>query len=319
MRFGSSSPLYARLVEVIGGDQDLLELLNRIEHTPRPNVLLAGVQYLLMQEPGDPLAAYYPNIGVPAQPQGSLAGGFKDFVKRHEDILLEIGRTRYTQTNECRRCAVLLPVIWRTPLTRFHLVDVGTSAGLNLNLDRYHYRWDDVEWGPTSTVRLDAENRGASLTPRMIHVASRTGLDINPVDIDDADDRMWLEALIWPEHSGRRQRLAAALELAARHPVDILPGDALETMAPVLEGLPPGEPVIVMHSFALLQFTRQARTSFREILQSQRGGRPVYEVSFDAVGRDDGSGVLTIDDGSDLTEVGTAHPHGEWIELYALP
>lgn len=319
MRFGSSSPLYVRLVEVIGGDQELLELLNRIEHTPRPNVLLAGVQYLLMQKPGDPLAAHYPNIGEAAQPEESLAGSFKDFVKRHEDILLEIGRTRYTQTNECRRCAVLLPVIWRTPLTRFHLVDVGTSAGLNLNLDRYHYRWDDVEWGPTSTVSLDAENRGASLTPRMIHVASRTGLDLNPVDVDDADDRMWLEALIWPEHTGRRQRLAAALDLAARHPVDIVAGDALETMAPILEGLPPREPVIVMHSFALLQFTRQARRSFREILQSQRGSRPVYEVSFDAVGREDGSGVLTIDDGSDLTEVGTAHPHGEWIELYALP
>jgi hypothetical protein len=319
IRFGSSSPLYTRLVETIGGDPELLEFLNRIEHAPRPNVLLAGVQYLLMKELTDPLAEHYPNIGAVGGPKGSLEDRLKDFIRRHDATLLEIGRTRYTQTNECRRCAVLLPVIWRTPLTRFHLVDVGTSAGLNLNLDRYHYRWGDLEWGPASTVNLDTENRGADLTPRAIDVASRKGLDLNPVDPGDADDRMWLEALVWPEHFERRRRLSAALDLAARHPVEVVAGDALETLGAVLGSLPSGEPVVVMHSFTLLQFTPEDRSSFREIVQGERGHRPVYEVSFDAVGRDDGSGALTIDDGSHPVEVGRAHPHGEWVELYALP
>lgn len=319
MRFGSSSPLYSRLVEVIGDDPELLEFLNRIEHRPRPNVLLAGVQYLLMQEPTEPLGQHYPNIGETREAEGGLEARFKDFVRRHEDALLEIGRTRYTQTNECRRCAVILPVIWRTPLTEFHLVDVGTSAGLNLNLDRYRYRWGDLEWGPSSMVNLETENRGVDLMPRTIELSSRTGLDLNPIDAGDPADRLWLEALIWPEHFERRRRLAAALELAARHPVDIVAGDALETMEPVLHDLPSGEPIIVMHSFALLQFTRESRAEFREILQRQRKARPIYEVSFDAMGREDGSGGLTIDDGSDAMEVGRAHPHGEWVELYALP
>lgn len=293
--------------------------LNRIEHAPRPNVLLAGVQFLLMQEPDDPLAEHYPNIGEGSEPGGSLADRFRDFVARHEDELLDIGRTRYTQTNECRRCAVLLPVIWRTSWTRFHLVDVGTSAGLNLNLDRYHYRWGDLEWGPASTVDLEAESRGDDFEPRVIELASRTGLDLNPIDAGDADDRMWLEALIWPEHFERRRRLASALELAALHPVNIVAGDALETMGPLLADLPSGESVVVMHSFALLQFTGEARKSFRDILQSQRKHRPVYELAFDAVGREDGSGGLTVDDGSGPSDVGRAHPHGEWLELYARP
>lgn len=272
-----------------------------------------------MQEPTEPLGQHYPNIGETREAEGGLEARFKDFVRRHEDALLEIGRTRYTQTNECRRCAVILPVIWRTPLTEFHLVDVGTSAGLNLNLDRYRYRWGDLEWGPSSMVNLETENRGVDLMPRTIELSSRTGLDLNPIDAGDPADRLWLEALIWPEHFERRRRLAAALELAARHPVDIVAGDALETMEPVLHDLPSGEPIIVMHSFALLQFTRESRAEFREILQRQRKARPIYEVSFDAMGREDGSGGLTIDDGSDAMEVGRAHPHGEWVELYALP
>jgi hypothetical protein len=319
IRFGSSSPLYVSLVELIGNDPELLDLLNRIEHTPRPNVLLAGVQYLLMQSPDDPLAEHYPNIGEPTEPGGKLEDRFKDFLRRHEEELVEIGRTRYTQTNECRRCAVLLPVIWLTPLTRFHLLDVGSSAGLNLNLDRYHYGWGELEWGPQSTVNLETENRGADLGPRAIEMASRVGLDLNPIDAADRDDRLWLESLVWPEHFERRRRLNEALELATRYPVDIVGGDALETMEPLLEALPSGEPAIVMHSFALLQFSREARESFREILRRQRGNRPVYEISFDAFGREDGVGGLTIDDGTGPTDVGTAHPHGEWLELYARP
>ena len=319
VRFGSSSPLYASLVEVIGDDPALLDLLNRMEHAPRPNVLLAGVQYLLIQDPDDPLAEHYPNIGEPTEPAGRLEDRFRDFVGRHEEELVEIGRTRYTQTNECRRCAVLLPVIWLTPFTRFHLLDVGSSAGLNLNLDLYHYRWGDLEWGPPSTVNLVTESRGVEPQPRSIEVASRVGLDLNRIDAADPKDRMWLEALVWPEHFERRRRLAEALELAVRNPVDVVEGDALETMEPLLEALPSEEPAIVMHSFALLQFSREARSSFREILHRRRGDRPIYEISFDALGREDGAGGLTIDDGNGPIEVGTAHPHGEWVEIYARP
>ena len=35
---------------------------NQIEHEPPPNVLLAGVQYLLMDTPDTDLSAFYPNL-----------------------------------------------------------------------------------------------------------------------------------------------------------------------------------------------------------------------------------------------------------------
>lgn len=319
IRFGSSSPLYEKLVETIAEDPELLDVMNRIEHLPEPNLLLAGVQYLLMKDPSVALASHYPSLGERSGPEGELDALFREFVLSHAKELIEIGNTRYTQTNECRRCAVLLPLVWRTPLTRFHLVDVGASAGLNLQLDRYRYAWSELEWGPSSAVRLETENRGEAIHPRDIEIRGRTGLDLHPVNAALDDERLWLQALIWPEHFERRERLRAALDLAAEHPVDMIGGDALETISPILDSLPHGEPVVVMHSFALAQLDGEGRDLFRELLQDQRAKRPIHQIGFEAIGRIDGAASLTIDDGSGQVEVGLAHPHGEWVELYARP
>lgn len=307
------------MVYIIAENPDLLSVLNDMENLPRPNMLFAGVQYLLMRDPTDPLAGHYPNIGGEAGAEGELAAEFRRFVGEHRDELIEIGRTRYTQTNECRRCTALLPAIWHSGLTSFHLIDVGTSAGLNLHLDRYQYMWGDVAWGPDSPVRLEAQSLGAEIVPVDIQILSRTGLDLHPIDPADPDHRLWLAALIWPEHEARRERLSAALDLATSHPVDLVAGDAVDTLSAVLDGLPPGEPAIVMHAFALNQFGDQGREGFSAILEGQRRNRPVVDVSLEAIGRTDGSAGIAIDDGSGLSELGRAHPHGEWVELYARP
>jgi hypothetical protein len=320
VRHAQSSPLYTHLIEVIAGDDRLMKVLNRVEHTPRPNVLLAGVQYLMMRDGGGDLARHYPNLSDgDAHPSG-VDGPFKRFVASHEDELIDIGRTRYTQTNECRRCAVLLPAIWETSLSRFHLIDVGTSAGLNLVLDRYRYRWDGLEWGPPdSPVVLRAGSRGRGLAPRDIEVLSRIGLDLNPIDPTDPDDRLWLEALIWPEHEERRCRLRAALELASTIEMRLVEGSALETLGPTLDGLAPGEPAVVMHSFALNQFSPAEKQQIEVILENAREGRPVHRISFEMVDKDDESAQLGVDDGCGPVLIGQGHHHGEWVELYALP
>lgn len=318
-RYASSSPLYLELVYIIAENPDLLSVLNAMENLPRPNMLFAGVQYLLMKDPTDPLAGHYPNIGGEVADEKGLASEFRRFVSDHRHELIEIGRTRYTQTNECRRCTALLPAIWHSGLTSFHLIDVGTSAGLNLHLDRYHYLWGDVAWGPDSTVRLEAQSLGAEIVPRDIEILSRTGLDLHPIDPEDPDHRLWLSALIWPEHESRRERLRAALDLAASHPVELVGGDSVDTLGVVLDGLSPGEPAVVMHAFALNQFTEEGVQRYSAILEAQRSERPVVDLWLEAIGRHDGSAGIAIDDGSGLVELGRAHPHGEWVEFYARP
>ena len=313
------SPLYRHLVEVIAEDHELIRVINRIEHRPPPNVLFAAVQYLLMKGADPDLASFYASLTDDPEPSAEVDATFAGFVLSHEEEIVEIGHTRYTQTNECRRCVVLLPGVMEAPFHRFHLIDLGTSTGLNLAIDRYHYRWDDLEWGPKSSVVLEAESRGVNPRLHDIEVLSRIGLDLNPVDPTEPDQRMWLDALIWPEHASRRERLREALGLVRGIPIQMVAGDALVTLADVLAGLPAGEPAVVMNSFVLMQFTVEQREQLEEIVGSARTGRPIHRVSMEVLIKADSWARLSVDDGSGMREVGQAHPHGEWVELYARP
>jgi hypothetical protein len=282
-------------------------------------VLFTGVQFIMSRDGGGGLESFYPNFTQTARDPDGIAGPFREFVLAHEAVLVEIGRTRFTQTNECRRCVALVPAIWATSLDRFHLIDFGTSAGLNLHIDRYRYRWDEVTWGPDSAVVLSTEMRGEQVVPQDVEVLSRIGLDLNPVDPSDADDRRWLEALVWPEHIDRLVRLRAALDIAIRHPVELIAGDALATLGPAIDRLPDGEPVIVINSFILNQFTPDDRGKLDEILDLGRRSRRIFRISMEWLDESDQAATLAIDDGSGLAVIGLAQPHGEWLELYARP
>jgi hypothetical protein len=318
-RYADTSPLYQHLIEVVASDPDLMDLLNMVVGSPRPNVLLAGVQFLMFRDGGERLGDFYPSLTERPEDAAGVAGPFREFVMAHRDELAKIARTRHTQTNECRRCAALLPAIWSLPVSAFHLIDVGTSAGLNLHLDRYRYLWGDVSWGEPSQVLLSTENRGAPVLPREIEVLTRTGLDLDPVDLANPDDRLWLEALIWPEHSERRRRLQAAIEIAMAHPTPMVAGDALKTLGPAIEALPGSEPVVVMNSFALNQLPPRHREQLATIIEEGRAGRPIYRVSMEWLTPDEDAAVIAVDDGSGMRKIGNAQPHAEWIELYALP
>lgn len=314
-KYAETSPLYTHLTEVIAGDDELMAVLNQIEHTPEPNILFAGVQFIMAREGGGALECHYPNFAGPGAPVEGSAGPFKEFVMANEAALVAIGRSRYTQTNECRRCVALLPAVWATGAARFHLVDLGTSAGLNMLLDRYAYRWGDVTWGGHSTVELTTESRGAAVEPREIDVLSRSGLDLHPVDPGDPEHRRWLEALIWPEHHDRRERLRAALSIAATAEMDLVAGDALTLLGSTLDALPEGEPAVVMHSFFLNQLDRPSRRRLGEILTESRERRPIYRISLEALDAENPAATLSIDTGQGLEDIGQAQPHGEWLEL----
>ena len=317
-RYAESSPIYMAIVEAMADDPWLMGVLNEMKHTPAPNILLGAVALILGQSPDHDLAAYYPNLSTDPLPPGGIAGPFRRFVEEHEEAIVQIGRTRYTQTNECRRCVALVPGIWAGSFDRFHLVDVGTSAGLNLALDQYRYHWDGVTWGPRSAVRLATESRGQLPIPRDLQIPSRIGLDLNPIDTTDPEELAWLEALIWPEHHERRERLTSAWALARAVDIEMVAGDAVGTLPSVLERLPAGEPAVVMSSLTINQLPKPSRSILDDVIEEARSSRPLLRVSLEIV--EDGDwATLSVDEGEGATRVGRADPHGEWVELYALP
>jgi hypothetical protein len=313
------SPLYVQLCEVVVNSEELLRIVNRVDSPPRQNVFFAAVHSLLMRGDGPELARFYPSLTDDPEPLGEAGGPFEEFVVSHEGEIVDLGKTRYTQTNECRRCVALLPAIWITGVSRFHLVDLGASAGLNLLIDRYRYRWNGIGWGPDSPVTLSTELRGGEPVPREIELLSRIGLDLNPIEPGDTEGRLWLEALVWPEHQERRERLRAALEFVSTVDIRFVAGSALETLGEVLDGLPDGEPAVVVNSFALNQFTQGARDDIARIVDRHRQRRQIFRVAFEHRARADRWPTVSIDVGSGEYVVGHGHPHGEWLDLYARP
>ena len=310
------SPLYAHLVEVVAGDGELMRILHRIENLPQVNLLLGSVHYLLLQGADGQLAAWYASLVDEPLSVDEVDPVFRAFLIEHEDEVVTLSNSHYTQTNECRRCIALMPAVMTSSLDRFHLIEIGTSAGLNLALDRYHYDFGDFGWGPDSPVVLEGEWRGRRFPLPEIEVLSRTGLDLNPILPGDAEAQQWLDALIWPEQRERRARLRDALKLVSSLDLEMVAGDALDTLPAVLDRLPPGEPAVVMNAFIFGQLTLEARDRVEEICDVERASRPIYRVSLELLANADEWARVSVAEHGPLVQIGQAHPHGEWVELW---
>ena len=321
------SPMYAELAAGVAGDGELLALAaHRQQGQPPPNMLFGAVQYLLLQGAEHPLAAHYPVLAGPERASGGSFPLFRAFCLEHRECVAELIETHRTQTQVVRRCTCLLPVlalVYREAAAPLALIDVGASAGLNLNFDRYAYRYlragrEVLRWGrDAARVELEADLRGPGTLPEPpleIPVASRDGIDVNPIDLADPDELLWLRALIWPEHMERHGQLVdAAAELKAS-PIRLHRGDATRDLPHLLERVPAEVALVVYSTIALYQIPREGRRRIAEALAECSRGRPVWQVALEG----DHPPSLTLTrylEGSGQTELlARTSPHGWWIE-----
>lgn len=129
------------------------------------------------------------------------------------------------QTNETRRSIALLAGFltfaeqWRGPID---MLEIGASAGLNLNWDRFTYRTQSWTWGAESPVAIDTDWQGqAPPIDAVPLIRSRAACDLNPLDIRDEAQRLRLKSYIWPDQPERLARFDGAVELALAHDVRV--------------------------------------------------------------------------------------------------
>lgn len=322
-----SAPLYERLSYAVAEDEEMLTLaaFARVGQ-PIPNMLFAAVHYLLLGGVRHPLALFYPDLAEAAVDMGDPFPAFRAFCREHAETISTLLRTRRVQTNEVRRCACLLPafamIAERAPSRPLALVEVGTSAGLNLFWDRYRYDYGAAgTYGDeASPVALRCEMRGSGHFPvigQLPRVVTRIGIDLHPVDARDADEVLWLRALIWPEHTERVELLRRALEVVRREPPEMTAGDALAVLPDALGRIPEGAKLCVFHSLTLNQFSREGRARFADMLAEEARRRPIFEVSLEYRQRE---GPLQLDvvryaDGerAQETQLARCQPHGKWL------
>ena len=271
-----------------------------------------------------PLPKQQPNLvfaaarwhGVPAP--GEYAD-LRDALLGDDGSIAATILARSTQTNEVGRLATLVPAFGALP-GPLALIEAGASAGLNLFPDRYSYSWGDAPVG--TGPLLTAEVSGPAPLPAAVpEVAWRAGIDLNPLDVTDADQMRWLVNLVWPEHDERRARLGRAIEVARASPPRIVRGDLLAELPALVEEAGRHGTVVVFHSAVAAYLSPGDRDRFQELMTGLVGaGRchwvsneapqvlPAVTATAEAVGEDRGF-VLGIDGRA----VARTHGHGDWL------
>lgn len=256
------APSYARIARALAADEEMVGLVLTLPegNKRQPNLLLGAVRFL-----GGPVDDW---------------ARFRAWAVEHWEPVRKVVLERMTQTNEVRRCAALLPVLasLEGPLG---LVEVGSSAGLCLYPDRYAYSYDGAAPVGASPLVLECATSGGVPVPeRVVEVAWRAGVDLNPLNAADGQDVRWLEALIWPgaHEAARRERLrAAASVVAAAGPPPIVAGDLVETVADLVSRVPAGVTPVVFHGAVLTYLPLAERERFAALM----GDLPGHWVSYE--------------------------------------
>jgi hypothetical protein len=320
-----SDPLYAHLCRHAADDPDLLALAEAVpEGRQAPHLLLAAVQFLLDRDGDHRLARYYRSqVADPLAPDDECYPAFRAFCLDNADSLRPILSTRRTQTNSVRRSAVLYPAIAHVaarvdgPLA---LVELGSSAGLNLLFDRYRYDYGGrVVGAPDSPLTIESEIRGGDspLPDRPPDIHSRVGIDLNPLDVTRADDADWLRALVWPAHAERSELLTGALDIASEAPPRLVEGDLLDDLPAVLDAIPDDVPVCVVNTLVLYQVPESVCVALEAALADRMAERPLHWLT--GAPELSGGESVTLDwvrrEGGEVRRDSLVEhdPHGAWL------
>jgi hypothetical protein len=283
-----TSPLYER-VAVALSESD--EALRAIEVAParkrHPTVILAALHDLALAGRAPALAAAYA-----AADGDTAAGAAIDTLLGMTDSVVDIAVRRQPRAGETGRCAVLYPAIAeaarRVGTKTVGLIDVGCSAGLNLNVDRVGITYSNGQslGDPSSPVQLSSSVVGDRPIPTraMPEVVARIGVDLDPVDVTDADEARWLRACVPPDQPERVARLDAEMALSATAPPLLLHGDAVEVLPDAFARVPPDALPVVTTTWALSRFSLENRLRFLHRLDGAATDRPVAWVSAEGVG-----------------------------------
>jgi hypothetical protein len=230
------------------------------ERWDRPLQLLGGLHYLALSEGLDPWQDPGPVLDERRE-------WLRSFVHEHG-----------VQTNEVQRSWMLLPcfleIARRTGVETLDLIELGSSAGLNLVWDRHRYRYEAGEWGRReSPLVLAGEEHEPvpgellGLRPRVRH---RRGIDLSPIDVTSAEGALLLKSFVWADQTDRLERLDHAIETLRLDPPVLERGDIAERLPAALAERQLGA-LTVVYATAVLSYLGERQAEVLSTLD--RAGR----------------------------------------------
>ena len=322
------SPFTAAVLEAIAEVWDraspLAEHLSRHEgdigpagHS-LPLRLAGGLHALVLSKRDAGLAAQYPPNPASADFTQIVARVLRD----QEDFLIAWTESA-PQTNEVRRSAALIPMA-HVAAQRFdlpiHLSELGASGGLNLYWDRFALDTGVVRAGPGDpVVTLTPDWHGDAPPEARPVIASRGGIDLNPLDPRDPEDLLRLSSYLWPDQPERLARTRAVATIAD---TAVDKGDAIDWLERRLTSAPAGHLHLIQNTVAWQYFPQAAQARGQHLIESAgqvaTDDRPLAWMQMETDGDTKGSvgAALTLQlwPGGDVIDCGRADFHGRWIK-----
>ncbi len=288
-RVGRSSPLYSTIALAAAEDDDVVLLASEAPDDDGQAMLLLAAVHYLAQQSESTLNDFYPTLGGEIEPSAQAWSAFREFTLDHREEVRAILQTKFVQTNEVQRAAVVYPA-FATIVHRVQrpisVVEVGCSAGLLLSFDRYSYRYTRAGCGETragyaeSRLRLNCDAQGAfHLDPvERFSIVRRIGLDRNPIDCQDPEQMRWLEACVWADQPERVMRLRKAAHEHRTQDVLLFTGDAVGGLATAVDATSEDTPVVVLTSWLLVHLSQSDQIAFLSVLEATAKRREVWWV-----------------------------------------
>lgn len=319
------SPIYEFLSLKVSQDIELLNLASQSQPSqPAPNLFLAAVHFLLLNNPYETLAKFYPSLGGRFDNPEQAYAEFKKFSQKYKVEILNLIQSKLVQTNEVQRCALLLPAIsfisGELNNPSLALIDVGASGGLNFLLDQVKVIYSDgTQVGPdNSTLQLQCLSKGNPLPVfNSVRINRRIGIDLNTVNLKDPNEKMWNLSLLWPDQLDRIQRFNQAIKDLEKIKIEFHCGNGNSLLGPIIESIHAHETICVMHSFTLNQFTKEDRELFDKQLKKQSESRDIWRISLEWIGTSNPELIVSQYKTGNVVmnkKLADCHGHGEWIQ-----
>jgi hypothetical protein len=286
-----------------------------------PLRLAGGVHDLFRRGAEPALAAVYKGELVDQQAVDALLA---DIVSRHDAALLGWFESA-PQTNEAGRSSSFVAALhWLSSrvLPQFELLEIGSSAGMNLLIDRWRYDLDGVMSGPDdAAVTIRPEWRGSPPPHTPFTIKSVRGCDLNPIDVNEDSAANRLRAYVWPEMPERFARMDAGIEMVRRHGIDLVQSDAADWVESQLAlSHVRGTTRVLMHSIVWQYLPETVQTRIIAAMEyAAQGATPEAPLAWIALETNratmqhelhvrywPGDGVAA--------RLGEAHAHGAWVE-----
>jgi hypothetical protein len=319
-------PYYAHLVDALADSPLACDLLREARPEQRnPMLVLAALHYAALTEDRE-LSPLYAHLE--AHSPEEFASKVTAVLERRPELVRD-QLHRATQTNEPGRSAVLAAVLGELSgrgVSDVHLIDVGTSMGLNLYPDYYRINDDDQDG-----VVLEMEDLNKNITISSLpRIHQRIGIDLNPLDPANADDVLWLKACLWPEQPERTLRFEQVLEEMVLWPsATRLRGSAVELIDEALDLCTPDAMPVIFHSWVAAYFSPEDQVRWREKIMGHVRSRALwvyFEHPWGVKGleppettneppRAGATQIVVCEFDDDPAHWGWAHPHGRWVSL----